>query len=84
MAERGYGGIDFRRDGLYPGLDWGDRNCRQPLRPSVRRLPPRKNALEKQLKKLRFSLIQTGQIIGASCVSLLGIGLFSLTLMTGS
>lgn len=39
---------------------------------------------KKQLKKPRFSLIQTGQIIGASCVALLGIGLFSLTLMTGS
>lgn len=39
---------------------------------------------KKQLKKPRFSLIQIGQIIGASCVSLLGIGLFSLTLMTGS
>lgn len=39
---------------------------------------------KKQRKKLRFSLIQTGPIIGASCVSLLGIGLLSLTLMTGS
>lgn len=31
----------------------------------------------------RFSLTQVSQIIGASCVFLLGIGLFSLTLLTG-
>lgn len=45
---------------------------------------PEKKPWEKQHKKPRFSLIQTGQIIGASCVSRLGIRLFSLTLMTGS
>ena len=39
---------------------------------------------EKPRRKPRFSLIQAGQVIGASCVSLLGIGLFSLTLIAGS
>ncbi len=31
----------------------------------------------------RFSLVQTGQIVGDRGVSLLGIGLFSLTLLAG-
>ena len=35
----------------------------------------------KRHRKARFSLVQIGQIIGASCVSLLGMGLFSLTLL---
>ncbi len=36
----------------------------------------------KKHSKARFSLVQIGQIIGASCVFLLGTGLFSLTLLT--
>jgi nickel/cobalt transporter (NicO) family protein len=36
----------------------------------------------KKRLKSRFSLIQSGQIISASGISLLGIGLFSLTLLT--
>lgn len=38
---------------------------------------------KKRRRNFRFSLTQVSQIIGASCVSLLGIGLFSLTLLTG-
>ncbi|MEM9089027.1 MAG: DUF3299 domain-containing protein [Cyanobacteria bacterium P01_F01_bin.53] len=34
-------------------------------------------------KSSRFSLVQVGQIAGATCVSLLGMGLFVLTLTTG-
>ena len=36
----------------------------------------------KKRQRSRFSLVQVGQIIGAGCVSLLGMGLFSLTLLT--
>lgn len=36
----------------------------------------------KKRPKSRFSLIQSGQIMSAICISLLGIGLFSLTLLT--
>ena len=32
--------------------------------------------------KSRFSLVRSGQIIGASCIFILGIGLFFLTLLT--
>ena len=42
-----------------------------------------KSSWAKKHQKARFSLVQIGQIIGASCVSLLGMGLFSLTLAAG-
>lgn len=38
---------------------------------------------QKKRRTPRFSLVQAGQIVGASCVFLLGIGLFSLTLLAG-